>query len=293
MWKKFLHFSGKRFVVFVVGLALILSGCAQKADEIRDEGSAVGAEDSTAGVNEAPQTQNQNQAQDQPAAQTGEIAWEFTGESWRALGAAPVCPDPLELAAPVDLDAVTSVLYPGQTRGGNYKPHGGFRFAATTTDVSVKAPLPAQLVRGARYFEQGETQYLLEFVHPCGIMYRFDHLHTLMPKFQAVVDQFPPAQPDDSRTNNVTTDVTVTTGEQIATQVGFLSDGNISVDFGVYDLRQTNAVSAEAGWAAQHDKQLAAYGICWFNYLSPLDEVRIREFPAADAASGTQSDYCD
>lgn len=32
------------------------------------------------------------------------------------------CPDPLILQTPVDINKVTSILYPGQERGGDFKP---------------------------------------------------------------------------------------------------------------------------------------------------------------------------
>lgn len=51
---------------------------------------------------------------------TGGVAWD--AES------APACPDPLILQTPVDLTLATAILYPGQERGGDFKPHGGFRF---------------------------------------------------------------------------------------------------------------------------------------------------------------------
>ena len=46
-----------------------------------------------------------------------------------SAGASPrsSCPAPL-LQTPVDLSKVTSILYPGQERGGNYKAHGVFGF---------------------------------------------------------------------------------------------------------------------------------------------------------------------
>ena len=38
------------------------------------------------------------------------------------------CPDPFVFQLPIDINKATSVLYPGQIRGGDYKAHGGFRF---------------------------------------------------------------------------------------------------------------------------------------------------------------------
>lgn len=220
------------------------------------------------------------------------VEWAFLGSSWKAMGKAPDCPTPLVLESPVDLTKATAILYPGQERGGDYKAHGGFRFAdGTNADVTVTVPLDAQLVEASRYIEGGETQYMFEFVHPCGIAYRFDHLLTLSPTFQAVVETLPPAKVDDSRTTRL--DPTpVTVGESIATAVGVAVTGNTFVDFGVYDRRSKNVASRDPQWATSHNPQLAHYGVCWFDLLSLTDEARVRSLPPADGASGTTSDYC-
>ena len=75
---------------------------------------------------------------------TATVTWAFGGSSWTASGTAPSCPSPLTFTLPVDVSKVTAVLYPGQTRGGNYKAHGGFRFAdGTNTAITVTAPMSA------------------------------------------------------------------------------------------------------------------------------------------------------
>jgi hypothetical protein len=101
------------------------------------------------------------------------------------------CPTPL-LQTPVDLSKVSSILYPGQERGGNYKAHGGFGFDnATDNLVTVKIPLNGKISPVVRYREMGEIQYLFEFDGNCGVSFRFDHLRKLTPKFEAVVNAFP------------------------------------------------------------------------------------------------------
>src|SRR3989344_3401087 len=95
------------------------------------------------------------------------------------------CPDPFVFQMPVDMRKVTSMLYPGQYRGGDYKAHGGFRFDHSRPDeIQVIAPYDAEVIAGARYPVNGEIQYTFDFAHPCGIRYRFGHLLTLAPKFQ-------------------------------------------------------------------------------------------------------------
>ncbi len=218
------------------------------------------------------------------------VSWSFNGSDWKPSGTAPTCDDPLNLPLPVELSAITSILYPGQTRG-QYKPHGGFRL--NSGDITVTAPMDAVITRGSRYIEQGETQILLEFVNSCGIMYRFDHLRTLSPAMQAVVDTFPPAQVDDSRTTNLTSTVTVKKGDTIATAIGFAKTSNFGFDFGVYDLRQANTASKTAGWASMHKfPELENYATCWLDLLDDSVKTTIKNLPPGDQTSGKTSDYC-
>jgi hypothetical protein len=111
------------------------------------------------------------------------VRWQFDGSEWSATGTPPTCPAPLTFTTPVDLFGVTSILYPGQSRGGDYKPHGGGRLdgPGETGVINVVAPMDATITRASRYLGLGELQYLFEFVNDCGIMYRFDHLAGLAP----------------------------------------------------------------------------------------------------------------
>jgi hypothetical protein len=201
------------------------------------------------------------------------------------------CPTPL-LQTPVDLSTVTSILYPGQERGGNYKAHGGFGFDnATDNLVTVKIPLEGKITRVARYRELGEVQYLFEFEGNCGVSFRFDHLRKLTAKFEAVVNAFPIKE--DSRTDPVSPPVAVTVGEVIATEVGFLN--NVFVDFGVYDMRQKNEASKDPAWASAHSEYPAdLYGICWLNSLPEADSMAVNLLPSRDGTNnGQRSDYCE
>ena len=201
----------------------------------------------------------------------------------------PSCPTPL-LQTPVDLSKVTSILYPGQERGGDYKAHGGFGFDnATDNLVTVKIPLNGKVNRVVRYREMGEIQYLFEFDGDCGVSFRFDHLRKLTPKFEAIVNAFPIKE--DTRTDLVSPPVAVKVGEVIATEVGFLK--NVSVDFGVYDMRQKNEASKDPAWASAHSQYPAdSYGICWLNSLPQADSLAVKLLPSRDAKNGKTSDYC-
>ncbi len=221
------------------------------------------------------------------------VMWRLTESGWQASGDAPKCPDPFDLNPPVDLSEVTSILYPGQTRGGNYKPHGGFRFDnIKNNEAEVTVPMDATVVQGAQFLVDGEIQYTFDFIMPCGIMYRLGHLRVLDPKFQTIADTFPAAQEGDSRTTMVNPPVSVQQGEVIATKIGITKDGNTFVDFGVYDLKSKNEASQNPTWASQHTSDLEQRAVCWFDLLSTADEATVRSLPAGDPTSGKTSDYC-
>ena len=218
------------------------------------------------------------------------VGTKSTSSNASAASPQSACPTPL-LQTPVDLSRVTSILYPGQERGGNYKAHGGFGFDnATDNSVTVKIPLDGKITRVVRYREIGEVQYLFEFEGNCGVSFRFDHLRKLTAKFEAVVNAFPIKE--DTRTDLVNPPVAVTVGEVIATEVGFLN--NVSVDFGVYDMRQKNEASKDPAWASAHSQYPAdSYGICWFDSLPQADSVVVKSLPSRDGSNnGKTSDYC-
>ncbi|MCR4277732.1 MAG: hypothetical protein NUV80_00040 [Candidatus Berkelbacteria bacterium] len=205
------------------------------------------------------------------------------------------------LVTPVDVSLVTSVLYPGQIRGGDFKPHGGFRLDnAGDNFVSVKAPLDAKVTDGSRYIEHGEIQYMFSFEHSCGLKYRFDHLKTLSAKLQAVVEKLPEAKVGDSRTTEIEGNITAVAGEIVATAVGFekspddINRPNVGFDFGLYDSRQKNESSKDSAWVAAHqeDGDQAIYGVCWLDWLPASDAVILKALSGADGQSGKTSDYC-
>lgn len=211
------------------------------------------------------------------------------------------CPTPFVFQMPVDIEKVTSVLYPGQERGGEYKPHGGFRFDQSRPDeIEVVAPYDAEVIAGARYpADTGELQYTFDFSHPCGIRYRFGHLLTLTPKFQEIAETFPLPTGLDSRTTQVYPPIKVKQGEVIATAVGLTRGGpealrglNTFVDWGVYDYRQKNASSKDPAWAAEHTYEIESYAVCWFDWISAENKAKILSLPPSDYESGTTSDYC-
>ncbi len=226
---------------------------------------------------------------------TSEVSWSFNGQKWEASSTPPACPSPLKFdKSPADVSEATSVLFPGQSRGGNYKPHGGLRFDDSSNAVDVIAPMEAQLVEGSRYIEQGEVQYMLRFTNSCGLSYRFDHLLKLSPAMQKVVDTLPQPKVNDSRTTPFNNSITVKAGDEIASEIGFKLNKNVGFDFGVYDLRSTNESAKDPSFVSRHQQFLgqAAYGVCWFDMLPSPDDQTVNNLPSGDMQNGKQSDYC-
>jgi hypothetical protein len=222
------------------------------------------------------------------------VTWQLGASGWAPSGAAPKCPAPLRLTLPVDLTKVTAVLYPGQTRGGNYKPHGGFRFDGTPNlAIQVRAPLAGSIVRGARYLAEGELQYTFDVIHPCGIMVRVGHLLSLPKDLLAIAARFPPAT-TDSRTSWVNPPVPIAVGQVVGIGVGIKASTNTFVDLGVYDLRGTNAASRDPAWRTAHanDRELGWHAVCWLDLLAPDVATRLRALPPGDPTSGKRSDFC-
>lgn len=227
---------------------------------------------------------------------SGFVEWSFDGSTWSPQGEAPECEQPLAIASPMDVSQATSVLYPGQVRGGDFKAHGGIGIDdADNNELTVKAIRGAHLYQGSRYIEQGAVQYMFDFMDSCGIMYRYDHLATLSPEFQAFADQLPEPQVDDSRTTKFNEQPFIKEGTVIATAVGYSQPTvNAFFDLGVYDLRQPNAASQTEIYKTDQgriqDKQQSFFAVCWFDLLPEPDRTTVKSLPPR--GSENTSDYC-
>jgi hypothetical protein len=239
-----------------------------------------------------------------PAVEGNNVIWnfDFNSKEWQVSGNPPACSDPLVSPAPADVTLASGILYPGQIRGGDYKPHGGLRFDnLPNNEVDVYAPMEGDLFRAAKYPEpeSGEIQYFLNFINDCGIMYRLDHLRKLTPKFEEILNTIPIGTENDTRTTEIKPPVFVAKGEHIATKVGIENypsghEGrNIFFDFGVYDLRKTNGVNYDAKFRAQHPNidEYGTHAICWFDYLEEEDKNIVMNL-SAGGYEGETSDYC-
>ena len=239
-------------------------------------------------------TPTNSSATSNPDTQQTQLIWSQGQDGWTASQKAPDCPAQPMLKSPVDMSKVTAILYPGQTRGGNYKPHGGFRFDNQSNDQTVTAPLDGFIVRGSSYREIGEVQYLFDVMNNCGVMYRFDHLRVVTDVLKKIADTWPAPQENVSQTHNVSPAVAIKQGDVLATSIGFVNTKNVGVDWGVYDYRTTNEASKSSSYQQAHSqfKETAWHAVCWFDWLSTTDAAKVRALPAGDQANGKKSDYC-
>lgn len=228
-----------------------------------------------------------------PQVPAGFYMW--NGQEWQPNGSPPECPDLIGYfpRSPVDVSKATAVLAPGQIRGGNYKPHGGFRFDGVgNDDITVVMPIDAELWSAARYLELGEVQYLLTFRTSCGIIFRFDHLRVLSEPLAVAMASIPEPVEGMSATSPLDPPLALKAGDVVATSVGFASNGNVSVDFGVYDPRRQNEASRRPDFPEQQFRELAWYGVCWYPMLPAADAAVVDRLPGGDGQAGRTSDYC-
>ena len=231
---------------------------------------------------------------------TSSVAWNFdyNTKTWKVSGNPPACPDPLVIDPPVDVNLASGILYPGQLRGNDYKPHGGFRFdTRSTNDVELRAIMDGYIIKASKYLESGEPQVFIIYINDCGYMVMHDHLLTLSPKLEKAFENIPIGGEGDSRTTFLEPRVFVEKGEVLATEIGhknFEGRKNIFVDFGLYDLRKTNGVNYDAAFRANNPniEEYGVHALCWFDYLSAEDESKVRSLPAGGKERKV-SDYCN
>ncbi|HUS26371.1 MAG TPA: hypothetical protein VMY99_03420 [Nevskiaceae bacterium] len=216
------------------------------------------------------------------------VKWAFNEKELKWFvqsGTAPQCKNPFTFdQTPIDLSKVMAIGMPGAYRGYSYKPHGGFRLVDSTAGkIDVKMPIDATLTGISRYYEgsPAELQYLLSFETDCGIAFRFDHLYSLTPQFQALAETTAEPKLNDTRTdpNRPFTRTKFKAGDVVATEVGFPRVKNYGFDFGAYDYRSPNDISKNKQWAAIHNQyqSLDWFGRCWTNMLPGADAAKAKE----------------
>lgn len=235
-----------------------------------------------------------------------EVTWAFNEQKqewYPKTGAPPNCAESFIFdRAPVDLSKLMVIGMPGSYHGYSYKPHGGLRLTNPDSGkIDVVMPTDATLVGLTRYYEgnPSELQYLLTFESDCGVAFRFDHLYTLAPDFQAIAETTPEPKKDDTRTdpNTPFKRTKFKAGDVVATEIGFPQSKNFGFDFGAYDYRQRNAISKNNEWAGIHNQyqSLEWFGTCWIDQLPGADAVKAKELAFViinPAKPDIISDYC-
>lgn len=229
---------------------------------------------------------------------TSGVTWSQTTDGYRPDGTTPICEARMIKQFPADINKVTSVLYPGQYRGGIYRPYGGLRFDKSANDeIMVKAPFDGSVIDGGQYIADGsdnDVQYTFDVMNDCGMMYRVGHLLTLSKKMAEIARIFPAAVKGNSSTTPIEPVVKIKAGTVLATAVGTASGKNVFFDFGVYDWRKPNYISTFPAWINenQHNNNQAKHALCWLDQLPAAQAAKIRSLPPGDPVSGKISDYC-
>lgn len=253
--------------------------------------------------NSNDQTSLNNIQERQKKAREGEeVAWQYRGETgWFFIGDPPDCPKPLEFPAPVDVGLASGILYPGQIRGNDYKPHGGFRFDnLDSNDVEVRAIMDGYITKAAKYDDGYDVQIQIFYINDCGIMVMNDHMLTPSPRLEEVLADIPVGKDGDSRTTFINPPVFIEKGDLIATEVGYPNfpgghnDKNIFVDFGLYDLRETNGVNYDEEFRAKYPNinEYGTHALCWLDYLEEPAKTIIKNLPA-EGSERKESEYCN
>ncbi len=238
-----------------------------------------------------------------PSPKGGPVIWNWMDNQgkWVANGTPPLCTLPIiPTGALLDFTKPVSILRPGQTRGGSYKPHGGLRwstYGAYLTDTKITVPFDGSVVQAFQYIEAGTYQFGLNIQSPCGFMVRLDHLYLPSAQFSQILKNIPAAVKDDSRETSLDPPVQVHGGDVIAIGVGMPPPAGPDslgtfIDFGLLDLRNPNS-RLPANFSSDADQKYSKYSVCWYQggYLSPSDQALAEKLPLANG--DPTSAYCN
>ena len=227
------------------------------------------------------------------------VVWRFDGKEWISQGSVPQCPSPLILTGELlDFSKVLSIVQPGQIRGGSYKPHAGLRwseFGGVVKGISIKAPFDGEVVAAAQYISEGNYQFTINIIHPCGIMLRLGHLLEPSDSIKKILSTIPPAIENDSR-ESFLSGTFIKKDQLIASEVGMVPPASPDslgtfMDLGIVDLRKKNP-ALDSNFKSNADIKYALYSVCWYegNYFSDSDRARVLNLPFSNGDA--TSDYC-
>jgi hypothetical protein len=227
------------------------------------------------------------------------VVWRFDGKEWISQGSVPQCPSPLiPTGELLDFSKVLSIVQPGQIRGGSYKPHAGLRwseFGGVVKGISIKAPFDGEVVAAAQYISEGNYQFTINIIHPCGIMLRLGHLLEPSDSIKKILSTIPPAIENDSR-ESFLSGTFIKKDQLIASEVGMVPPASPDslgtfMDLGIVDLRKKNP-ALDSSFKSNADVKYALYSVCWYegNYFSDSDRARVLNLPFSNGDA--TSDYC-
>jgi hypothetical protein len=226
--------------------------------------------------------------------------WDHARSAWTPTGAPPKCTYPIIPAGGLlDFGSAVSILQPGQSRGGSFKPHGGVRwsnYGEYVSGVRITVPFDGVVTKAWHYTTGGTYQFGVDIVNPCGFMVRLGHLRTPSPAFSTILATLGSAAPDDSRETLLNPPVTVKAGAVIATEVGNPDPSNPDflgsyIDFGLLDLRSPNTTSG-ASSATNAANEYSLFSVCWYEaeYLAAADRMIAAALPFS--GGDPSSAYC-
>lgn len=237
-----------------------------------------------------------------PTPSGGSVIWNWMDNQgkWVANATPPTCSLPIiPTGALLDFSKVLSLVQPGQSRGGSYKPHGGLRWSAYgtyTANVHINVPFDGVVVQAWQYLVDGIYQFGVNIESPCGFMVRIGHMHVPSAQFAQILSSLPQAAENDSREYPINPVVSVKAGDLIATDVGMPSPAPADslgayIDLGLLDLREVNP-HLSANYSNNADLKYSKYSVCWYQggYLSQNDQSLAASLPLAN--SDPSSDYC-
>lgn len=217
------------------------------------------------------------------------ISWSYSGTSWKPEKTPSECEEFSEFRV-FDTNNLTSLTLPGYFQQEEYVTYSQISF--DTNKVNVYLPIDAYLIQAGSYLDgAGDIQYRLTFLNPCGLVLQYDHLSYVSNELSNVMKQLPNPLFQSKALHDVNP-MLVKSGSKIASKIGVYSQSDYYFNFGMYDLRDINALSKnDIEWfnKTYSTAIYSHYGVCWLEYYSDImaSEINVK------ASSSIESDFCN
>lgn len=196
--------------------------------------------------------------------------WVVMQRKQGSLRGGTTCDKPFALEYDViDFENIEQVTPPGSIINGHWKTHSYINFKDKDV-VDVRAPSDMTLKSGAKYTQNGQTQYTFNFEATCGFSFAFDHVNK---PIQSVADQFSGDPQDD--THSINTDPIFFAAGEVFAQ----ADGNgvqRQFDFGVYDSNTTNGLEDDSKYYEWTKTGSSKYknAVCPYDHYPPAKRAQ-------------------